>query len=229
MCGRFTREYSWQDVHAFSGAFSVWYPPQQPTPAYNIAPTQSTWAILRDDDNAEVLRELRWGLIPAWSKDLKIAYSTINARVETAATKPAFRDAWKHRRCLVPASGYYEWPGEGVHKQPYYIHPTAAPILMFGGLWSRWTPPEGPVIESFSIVTLPAAGNIEGLHDRMPLMLPPDLHVDWLRGTAAQAAEIAHVAPMPALAFHPVRRAVGNVRNQGAQLIAAIDADDGQN
>ncbi|MCC6562163.1 MAG: SOS response-associated peptidase [Xanthomonadales bacterium] len=222
MCGRFTREYSWQQVHAFSAAFSLWYPPVQPAPAYNIAPTQSTWAIVRDDDNAEVLRELRWGLIPAWSKDLKIAWSTINARIETVASKPAFRSAWKQRRCLIPASGYYEWPGEGAHKRPYYIHPMQEPLLMFGAIWERWSPADGPPLQSFSIVTLPAAGNIEGLHDRMPLMLPPELFGDWIRGTPAQAAEIAHAAPIPSLAFHPVRPAVGNVRNQGRELIERV-------
>ncbi|MBI2397917.1 MAG: SOS response-associated peptidase [Xanthomonadales bacterium] len=222
MCGRFTREYSWQQVHAFSAAFSLWFPAQQPAPAYNIAPTQSTWAILRDPDNTEVLRELRWGLIPAWSKDLKIAYSTINARIETAASKPAFCSAWKQRRCLIPASGYYEWPGAGGHKQPYYIHPVQAPLLMFGAIWERWSPGDSPPLETFSIVTTPAAGNIEGLHDRMPLMLPPELLADWVRGTPAQAAEIAHAAPIPALAFHPVRAAVGNVRNQGRELIERV-------
>lgn len=224
MCGRFTRDYTWAQVYEFLAAFSTPMPASDPAPAYNIAPTQTTWVLLRDDDTDQ-LRELRWGLIPAWAKDLKIAYSTINARIETVAEKPSFRDAWKRRRCLVPASGYYEWPGEGAHKQPYYIHPTQAPVLMFGALWERWTPPLGPPIDSFSIVTLPSAGNIEGLHDRMPLILPPELLHDWIHGTAAQATEIAHAAPMPALAFHKVDRAVGNVRNQGERLIHAIETD----
>jgi putative SOS response-associated peptidase YedK len=225
MCGRYTRDVGWATVHAFSQPLTIAAPAEDPAPAYNIAPTQRAWVLLAggDDDPAQaVSRELRWGLVPFWARDAKIGYSTINARVETAATKPAFREAWKRRRCLVPASGYYEWPVLAGQKQAWHIRAAHAPMLMFAGLWERWTPPEGDAMESFSIVTQAAAGEVAQLHDRMPLILPPALLHDWLHGDAAAAVAIAASAPVPDLAFHRVAAAVGNVRNQGPGLIEPL-------
>jgi putative SOS response-associated peptidase YedK len=167
---------------------------------------------------------MRWGLIPFWAKDAKVGYTTINARVETVSTKPAFREAWKRRRCLVPSSGYFEWQvlADGKTKQPYFIRNVQAPILMFAGLWERWNGPDGGV-ESYSIVTRDAAPVVREVHDRMPLTLTPELLRDWLHGTVEDAAAIAHAAPAPELDFYPVSRAVGNVRNTGEQLIAPIE------
>jgi putative SOS response-associated peptidase YedK len=221
MCGRYTHFFSWSELHFLLERFpSLILPPEPPGEAYNFAPTQPGWVLAAaQGEGSEALQRMRWGLVPYWAKDPKIAYSTINARIESAATKPAFRDAFKRRRCLVPASGYYEWKGEGAAKQPWFVRSEREPVMMFGGLWERWNRPDGTPLESYSIVTLPAAGSIAALHDRMPLILPAELQRDWLHGDADQAAALALAAPEPALRFHAVGKAVGNVRNQGEALI----------
>ncbi len=218
MCGRDTFFATWAQVREFSMPLPVTTPADDPSPAYNRAPTQTGWVLLPTSDGAEA-RPMRWGLIPFWAKDLKIGYSTINARVETASSKPAFREAWKRRRCLVPSSGYYEWQQlSGKHKQAWYIRNAEAPLLMFAGLWDHWRGPDGE-IESYSIITRSAAGPISTVHDRMPLILPPSMLGDWLGG---DPLAVADAAPLPDLRFHPVAPAVGNVRQQGEGLVAPI-------
>lgn len=223
MCGRYSIYYTWAQIHAFSQPLTLATPAADPAPRYNVAPTQPGWVIAQDDENALTARTMRWGLIPFWAKDTKVAFSTFNARVETASTKPMFREAWKRRRCLVPASGYYEWQllPDGKTKQPFLIRDSASPVLMFAGLWERWNSPDGP-LESYTIVTRDAEGPERVLHDRRPIMLPPDVLGDWIHGSAEDAAGIALAAPDPALTWHPVSPAVGNVRNQGPQLAEPI-------
>ncbi len=228
MCGRDTAFYSWRDVHAFSQPMLVATPAEDPEPVWNRAPTNVGWVLVAAPDLAPgggaEARPMRWGLIPSWAKDAKLGLSTINARVETACSKPTFRNAWKHHRCLVPSSGYFEWQlqPDGRTKQPYFIHAADAPILMFAGLWERWRAPDGQLVDSYSVVTQPAAGSTTPLHDRMPLVLPRERLHDWLYCSPEQAVELAREVPPPALAFHPVDRAVGNVRNQGPRLIEPI-------
>ena len=226
MCGRYTHFFTWAELHWLLDNFTgLILPGDAPGEAYNFAPTQSGWVLTaREGAGSERFDRLRWGLIPYWSKDPKIAYSTINARIESVDSKPAFREAWKRRRCLVPASGYYEWKGEGAAKRPWFVRHEEAPVMMFGGLWERWTGPDGTPLETYSIVTMPAAGPVATLHDRMPLILPAALQRDWLHGTPQQAAELALAAPEPPLRFHAVGKAVGNVRNQGPQLILPDEA-----
>jgi putative SOS response-associated peptidase YedK len=228
MCGRYTHFFSWPELHFLLENFTGLILPQEPAgEAYNFAPTQPGWVLAaREGEGSEALQRMRWGLVPYWSKDARMAYSTINARIESASTKPAFREAWKRRRCLVPASGYYEWKGEGAAKQPWFIHDAQAPVMMFGGLWERWNAPDGNVLETYSIVTMPAAGPVSSLHDRMPLILPAGLQRDWLHGSPEQAAELALAAPAPALRFHAVGKAVGNVRSQGAELVRPVAPPD---
>ncbi|MGQ0798730.1 MAG: SOS response-associated peptidase [Pseudomarimonas sp.] len=220
MCGRDTFFATWAQVREFSLPLPLLTPSEEPTPAYNRAPTQKGWVILANAAGADVA-PMRWGLIPFWAKDAKLAYSTINARIESANRKPAFREAWKRRRCLVPSSGYYEWQvlADGKSKQPWFIHAANAPLLMFAGLWDCWHGPDGD-IHSYSIITQPAAGTITQVHDRMPLILPPALYGEWMQGDPAAVAE---AAPVPVLSFHPVGSAVGNVRQQGEGLIREID------
>ena len=224
MCGRFTREYTWAEVHAFSQPLMLVTPEADPEPAYNFAPTQTTPVLLKHPDGAEA-KELRWGLVPYWAKDMKLAANMINARVETASEKPAFRAAWKARRCLVPASGYYEWRAEGGIKQPYYIHAPDLPVMLFAGLWEQWRNPEGQLVQSFAIITQASAGPLTALHDRAPLFLTPAVLWDWLHGTVEQAAAIALAAPMPELRWYAVSRAVSNARSQGAALIEPLDSN----
>ncbi len=228
MCGRDTAFYTWRDVHAFSQPLVLATPEVDPEPRYNRAPTDPGWVLVAAPElvaggGAEA-REMRWGLIPSWARDSRLGLSTINARVETACSKPTFRHAWRHHRCLVPASGYYEWQtlADGKSKQPYFVHAADAPVLMFAGLWDRWRAPDGHVVDSYSIVTQPARGATIDLHDRMPLVLPRERLHDWLYCDAQQAVALAQAVEPPPLAFHPVGKAVGNVRNQGPSLIAPL-------
>lgn len=217
MCGRDSQFYTWREIHAFSGGLALTTPQQEPEPNYNRAPTQPGWVLVGDDGDGAVARQMRWGLIPAWAKSEKMAYSTINARVETASTRPSFRAAWKQRRGLIPSSGYYEWRTKGTVKQPYFIHADNAPVLFFAGLWEQ----RGELL-TYSIVTRAADPSIAFLHNRMPLILPADMLRDWIHATPDQAGAIALAAPEPKLSWHKVDRAVGNVRNQGAQLVEEV-------
>jgi len=218
MCGRFTQVASWSQVLAFSQPLNLLLPAEEIEPEYNIAPSQAAWTLVAYPDGGEA-RRMRWGLLPHWAKDAKLAWSTFNARVETASVKPAFRAAWKARRCLVPASGYYEWRQEGDIKQPYYIHAAHGPLLMFAGLWE---PARADRPETFSILTRAAEGPVAELHARMPLMLEPTFLHDWLHGSVQQAAAMAVAAATPALKFHLVDRAVGNPRSQGPRLVEPV-------
>jgi putative SOS response-associated peptidase YedK len=220
MCGRYTQLYTWAEIHAMSGlAFAD---PPDPEQQYNFAPTLTGWVMTAAEDADAEPWQMRWGLVPGWAKGGAAGRSMINARVETVATKPAFRNAWRTRRCLVPASGYYEWRADAASKQPYYIQPVDAPLLLFAGLWERWRQPDGGWLHSYAIVTREAEGGLRDLHQRMPLMLSPPLLQGWLGGTPEQAAAAVDAAPPPALAWHPVTRAVGNVRSQGPGLIEPV-------
>lgn len=225
MCGRYSRDLTWEQIVAFSRALPIAVPEQDPEPAYNICPTQPSWVLIADDAGA-LAQKMRWGLVPGWSKDTKRAASMINARLETVAEKPAFRSAWKSRRCLVPASGYYEWRLENGFKQPYWIHDSAGPVLMFAGLWENWKEPISQQWwQTFSIITRAAIDPMQQLHDRTPVMLRAEALHGWLHGDAATAAAITGAATVPDLVWHPVNRAVSNPRSSGAQLIEPIETN----
>lgn len=224
MCGRYSRTVGWAQVRAFSAPLAIATPDTDPEPAWNIAPSQSSWVLVAGPGGSGALaRRMRWGLVPAWAKAIGTGYITINARVETAAAKPAYRGPWRHRRCLVPASGWYEWPRP---RQPVYIHPQEAPVALFAGLWEHWPgTPEQPGLDSFSIVTTEASGPLRSVHDRMPLLLSAAVLSDWLHGDGEAAAAIAAAAQPPELAWHRVAPAVGNVRAQGAGLVEPLPGD----
>jgi putative SOS response-associated peptidase YedK len=168
---------------------------------------------------------MRWGLLPHWAKDTKAGYSTINARIEGVTEKPAFRDAWKRgQRCLVPATGWYEWRELAPKRtQPYFFHSAdGLNPLMFAGLWSRWrNPDDGMPIDSYAILTGGALGVVGEIHDRQPHVLPPDLWQGWLEATVPQALELLVPAPLP-VRYDPVGPAVGNVRNDDARLVHPV-------
>jgi putative SOS response-associated peptidase YedK len=220
MCGRFANQYTWREVHAFSQPMNLVAPDGDPVPAYNIAPTHTVWVLIPQTDGALKAMPYRWGLIPSWAEDARLAFNSINARIETVASKPTFRLAWQRRRCVVPVSGYFEWVGAGVAKTPFFVYASSSPILMLGGIYERWESPGAAAIDSFSIVTTTATGAIASMHDRMPIILPPAALGTWLHPNAEFAAARILAFPPPPLAFHPVSKAVGNVRNQGPQLIA---------
>lgn len=191
--------------------------------AFNIAPTQKALVVAHGEHGYEA-KPLRWGLIPSWAKDEKLGAKTINARAETVTTKPAFRNAFKKRRCLVPASGYFEWRVEEGGKQPYFIHDPAGELLMFAGLWEVWRPAENEDwVRTFTIIT-GAPGKVSGdIHDRQPLILPPDLWQVWMDGSPEEASATLVAAPEAELVYHAVPKAVGSPRNKGPELVEPID------
>lgn len=195
-------------------------PADGPVPNYNRAPTQEGWTIVAAADRGGAALPMRWGLLPAWAKDARLAYKTINARLETVAEKPAFRGAWARRRCLVPSSGYYEWiQVDPKTKQPYFIHLAAAPVMFYAGLWEARPNPDGSELLTYSVITRDADQTVDTIHDRMPLILPPDVFSAWLHDGTDEAMAIAMGVPSAPLVHHAVGRAVGNVRNTGPELI----------
>ena len=151
------------------------------SPRYNIAPSQDV-AVIRhlSGKGYRQLDLLRWGLIPGWAKDMKISYRMINARAETLAQKPAFRTAFKKRRCIIAADGFYEWLHSGKTKQPFFVHMKNGTVFGFAGLWESWNNPEGHTVESCAIITTPANDLVRKIHDRMPVILHPDRYEAWL-------------------------------------------------
>jgi putative SOS response-associated peptidase YedK len=175
MCGRFSITNPQAIKSEFNLREEIDFPPR-----YNIAPSQTIPIIKEDENGLKRLAMVRWGLMPFWAKDPKIAYKMINARAETLAEKPAFREAYKKRRCLIPADGFYEWKYNGKSKQPYYIHIKNKGMFAFAGLWESWKAPGGNIVESATIITTrehsPALADI---HDRMPLIVNPKLRELW--------------------------------------------------
>lgn len=176
MCGRYTHYFTWRELYELYRLITP-VDPRQAEARYNAAPTQELPVVIAGAEGRE-LRMMRWGLIPFWSKDGGQPYSTINARAEGLMTRPVFREPFRRRRCLVPASGFYEWRREGKYRQPYYITlPDGA--MTFAGVWDRWRGPEG-LLCSFAIVTTAAAAAISHLHDRMPAILAAEDWDAWL-------------------------------------------------
>lgn len=190
---------------------------QPPRPRYNLPPTDPM-LIVRDVDGARVPAMVRWGLIPSWSKDAKGA-PLINARAETAPEKPAFRDAWKRRRCLVPATGFYEWRKEGKERWPVLFRAKGGP-LTFAGLWERWRGPDG-IVESCTILTTESNELIRPLHDRMPVVLPADAWDLWLAADAPLPALTDLMRPFAAERMEAVvvSRRLNSVANDDAECL----------
>ncbi|WP_300016830.1 SOS response-associated peptidase [Pseudonocardia sp.] len=214
---------------------------------YNVAPTKTIVAVVErhprdaegtpDRDTTErTLRALRWGLVPSWSKDAKSGARMINARSESAATKPSFRRALDARRCLIPADGWYEWQRGPDHKQPYYTHHADGSSLAMAGIWEYWKPKDDPDGEypdglvTASVLTTSAVGVLTQVHDRMPLLLPSSAWAAWLDPDtpAADDAVAALLAPpseelVASLELRPVSPLVNNVRNNGPELLAPFE------
>lgn len=190
-------------------------------PRWNAAPT-SKLPVVVAGDGQRTLTLMRWGLVPAFAKNLKIGHSTFNARAEGIDTRPAFRAAWQAgRRCLVIADGYYEWRDED--RQPFAVALSNRGPMTLAGLWDSWTAPDGEAIKSFTIITTTANALLQPLHGRMPVLLAPENWASWLGETMASDSEIkAMLKPYPGagMAFWPVDRRVGNVRNDSPDLFA---------
>ena len=194
-------------------------------PNYNVAPTHDVAVVRNRADGSREMVQMRWGLIPFWAKDEKIGYSTINARVEAVDTKPAFRAAFKARRCLIVADGFYEWKKldeKGKDKQPYLIGLKAGGPFGFAGWWETWKNKEGEKIESCTIITGEPNELVATIHDRMAVILPPEKFSAWLDGSAGK--EILQLYPAQKMRAFMVDKRVGNVRNNDAALIEPIKA-----
>ena len=190
---------------------------------FNVAPTDTMPIVGTNREGAITIRELRWGLVPYWAKDLKIGAKAINARAETIDAKPMFREAFKRRRCLVPATGYFEWKPEGAAKQPYFIHDAGAELLMFAGLWESWRETkESAPLYTYTIVTGPP-GLVSGdIHDRAPVILEESDWSSWLTGEPADALDVLAQQREPPLTWFPVSRAVGSPKNDSPDLVRPL-------
>ncbi len=216
MCGRFAFYSPSEATAALFGVDDA--PPVEAR--YNIAPTQYIAAIRDGDDGPRELTMLRWGLVPFWAKDPAIGNRMINARAETVADKPAFRAAYRKRRCLVLADGFYDWRKEGSGKVPYYISAADGEPFAFAGLWETWRDRESDEkLETATIITMAANPFMERLHQRMPVTLRQAGAERWLGDE--RAAPLAAAEDKPRLRAWPVSRTVNNARNEGAELIDA--------
>jgi putative SOS response-associated peptidase YedK len=222
MCGRFSQAISATAIADTFQVAAIDLPPH-----YNVAPSQPVAAIVQLPDAPRQLRLLQWGLIPAWAKDPSIGYKTINARAETAAQKPSFRAAFRHRRCLIPADGFYEWQQATERqskKQPYFIGLQACQIFAFAGLHERWETPTGDILETCTILTTTANELIAPIHERMPVILAPDEYALWLdAGTEIDRLQ-ALLDPYPAAAMqlYPVSTLVNSPKNDIAECRRAL-------
>ena len=197
-------------------------------PRYNVAPTQTVPIVRATVARGYELVEARWGLIPAWSKEPRTAYATFNARAETVATKPVFRAAYRARRCLVPASGFYEWRDEGGRKQPWYFSAADGQELAFAGLWEEWHGRDAPPLLSCTILVAAANDLVAPIHDRMAVILGAEDYATWLDPAQDSATVALLLRPCPSawLRSWRVSRAVNAARAEGTALTApVVDAD----
>jgi len=216
VCGRFAF-YSPSEAAAalfgVSGSIEV-------EPRFNIAPTQYIAAIRDDEDAGRELVMLRWGLVPFWAKDSSIGNRMINARAETVAEKPSYRAAFRHRRCIVLADGFYEWRREGDVKTPHFISLASGEPFALAGLWENWNDKEsGESLQTTTLITTAANDFMTPLHHRMPVILEATTADEWLAGSTTLLDDVPAITP-PLQAW-PVDRRVNNARNEGEELVSA--------
>ena len=217
MCGRFAF-YSPSEaaVALFGVSTSIAVEPR-----YNIAPTQYIAAVRNDENKQREQVMLRWGLVPFWAKEASIGNRMINARAETVAEKPAYRAAYRHRRCVVLADGFYEWRREGDSKTPYFISLATGEPFVLAGLWENWNDKEsGDSIQTTTLITTAANEFMAPLHHRMPVILESNSAGEWLAGSNDLLDDVAAITP--ALQAWPVDRRVNNARNEGEGLVSAV-------
>lgn len=224
MCGRFTNQYTWRELHALYMLSIGFDQTKDWTPKFNIAPTNQIPVILREAGERRA-QLMRWGLVPFWAREIG-TFSTFNARADTITTKPMFRGAWAAgRRCLIPASSFFEWRKSD--KQPFAIALGNRGAMAFAGLWDEWRPEGGAPLRSCTIITCGANSLLAPLHDRMPVILGSEDWAPWLGEEPAKLdALLALLKPFPAerMTLWTVGRAVGNVRNDNAKLIEPLEA-----
>lgn len=226
MCGRYNLTANPHDLIEHFEVAVIPFDLAELHPRYNIAPSQTVPAVRMGEGGRE-LTLLRWGLVPSWAKDPKTGYKMINARAETVATKPAFRVAFKRHRCLIPATGFYEWQAIAGGKQPYHIGLRDGGLLAFAGLWEHWRGEgEGEVIESCSIIVTEANALVRTLHDRMPVILKPQDYARWLNSDVIEAETLTPLLqPHDAtrMRAYKVSKHVNNARNDDATCLAPVE------
>ena len=223
MCGRYA---FFSPAEAVKRIFALDEVPEL-EPRYNISPTQPVPAVRAGEEGARAFAMLHWGLVPKWAKERAIGNRMINARSESLAEKPSFRDAFRKRRCLVLADGWYEWQVTPDGKQPWFIRMKDARPLAFAGLWERWKDPkDGALLESCTIVTTDASQSIRKIHERMPVVLAEADRDRWLDTAFSETdklSELLRPYEPKALEAWPVSRQVNAPKNQGPELIASVE------
>lgn len=223
MCGRFTRMFQWAELVRLLRLLDI--PPEEIARSYNVAPTQASPVAMCNDAGRRVGRFMRWGLVPSWAPDMSSPARTINARAETVATKPTFREAFKRRRCLVPVSGYYEWQvlADGKTKQPHWIGRRDRAPIMLAGIWEQWGAAEP--VETFAILTTRPNRLTIPIHDRTPVVVSEADHAAWLKPEpleTATAARLFEPYEDPEWESFPVSTAVNSPRNDSEELMTRI-------
>lgn len=219
MCGRFAL---FSPLSAVEEYFSIDESAAELPPRYNLTPGRAV-AVVREREGKRHLDFLRWGLVPFWAKDETIGHKLVNARLEGIVTKPSYREAFARRRCLIPASGFYEWAETGGRmRQPYFVRAVDEPLLALAGLWERWRTPAGETLETCVVVTTAANAALAAIHDRMPVLVARADWALWLdvRSTPAAAAELAVRAP--AVEAWSVSTAVNDPRRDDEALIERL-------
>lgn len=223
MCGRFVQSQAAEKYAEFLGVHEVKVDPLPPS--FNVAPTDHVYAVA-EHDGLRQLGSFRWGLLPFWAKDKKMAARNINARSETAASKASFKESLAHRRCLIPADGFYEWQKLDKGKLPHYIYRKDGQPLVFAGLWSSWKDPEsGERLRTCTILTGEPNELVAPIHDRMPVALAEDVWADWLDrdiDDPEQAATMLRTYPAELMEVHPVSTLVNKVANNTPELIEEL-------
>jgi putative SOS response-associated peptidase YedK len=223
MCGRY-------ELHthpaAIALAFGLAYPPEI-RPRYNIAPMQQVPVVRLNAAGERELVQVRWGFVPRWAKDPSIGVKMINARGETVVAKASFRTAFRRHRCLLPADGFYEWQAQANGpKRPMRVGMSDGSVFGLAGLYERWLSPEGEPLDTCTILTTEANAQLMPLHDRMPLIVPPEAYEQWLDPAAADAESL--IAPFSAqpMTYWPVSTRVNSVKNDDAECIEPLSAGD---
>jgi len=224
MCGRYSLTKGIDEISAGLGVL-----PLELQPRYNIAPTQEAPVVLHDHQRQ--IKLLRWGLVPAWAKDESIAFKTINARAESVATTASFREAFKLRRCLILADGFYEWRKQGRVKLPVRFTLKNEEVFGFGGLWETWRKPDGTELGTFTIITTDANELTKTVHDRMPVIIPPESYDQWLDpklNTLEPLQTLLRPFPAEAMKCYEVDPVVNSVANDSPQCVRPFQAPQGE-
>lgn len=224
MCGRFVQKNLKDLADAFDARLRADLPPRLLGPRFNIAPTAEIGVIGLDRNGARSVTAMRWGLVPSWAQDATGAARMINARSETAAEKPSFRETWQRRRAVIPADGFYEWPQQGDRRQPYHVARADGRPMAFAALWDIWRGGEEPLF-TCAILTTAANDDMARIHERTPVLLTdPDAVTRWLDPATSDAARRAlmHAPANGSLTLTPVSMAVNAVRNDGPELLRPV-------